>query len=205
MPRAGCSVPVHQQRWDTFPRSVTDPPACWSMLVHGLFCCFHPSSSPRPGPGSAPSSPHPPPQPWPGAQLGPGGQSYCKRPGRPQAWTLPAGRGRRHLPLPGSSSQGRILRPPSSKQAAPMAERGGREKTQALPRPCMCPQPASKPSAPPGTLALSPRLLLGSSPSLSLSPRGGAGPGRGFQQPDPLSSFKPSPSETAGSLHWVGE
>lgn len=46
----------------------------------------------------------PPPRLWPGAQLGPGGQSYCKRPGRPQGWTLPAGPSHRHLPLPGLTS-----------------------------------------------------------------------------------------------------
>lgn len=64
--------------------------------------------SPGPGPGSLLP---PPPQPWPGAQMGPGGLSYCKRPGRPKAWTLPAGHSHRHLPLPGSAGQGRILRP----------------------------------------------------------------------------------------------
>lgn len=64
---------------------------------------------------------------WPGAQLGPGGQSYCKRPGRPQAWTLPAGYSHRHLPLPGLASQGRALRPPPSQRVTLMAERRGRK------------------------------------------------------------------------------
>lgn len=104
-PGAGHSVPAQQGRWDTFPRSATDQPACPSTA-------YSAASNPPPAPGQAPAPSSP--QPWPGAQLGPGGQSYCKRPGRPKLWTLPAGRGRRHLPLPGSASQGRVLRPPSS-------------------------------------------------------------------------------------------
>lgn len=93
-----------------FPgQRLTHQPAgpCWSAV-------YSAASTPPPAPGQAPALLPPPPQPWPGAQLGPGGQSYCKRPGRPEAWTLPAGRSLRHLPLPGSASQGRALRPPSS-------------------------------------------------------------------------------------------
>lgn len=95
--QAGCSVPANQERWDMFPWSAADQPAGrpasqpWPALLLPL----------PPAPGQAQL---PPPRPWPGAQLGPGGQSYCKRPGRPQAWTLPAGHGHRHLPLPGLAS-----------------------------------------------------------------------------------------------------
>lgn len=136
MPRAGCSGPARQERWDTFPRSAADQPACrpWPPLLL--------PPPPAPGQAPAPSSP----KPWPGAQLGPGGQSYCKRPGRPEARTLPAGQSRRHLPLPGSAGRGRVPRPRPSQQATPGAEGWGSEKTQALPRAGWCPQPGSRPS-----------------------------------------------------------
>lgn len=139
MPGAGYSVPACQERWDTFPRSAADQPARRPRPPSAVST----PSCPRPGPGSLP-----PAKPWPGAQLGPGGPSYCKRPGRPEAWTLPAGHSCRHLPLPGSASQGRLPRPPPSQQATPVAEGGGGEKTQALPSAGLHPQPESRLSAP---------------------------------------------------------
>lgn len=139
MPGAGCLVPARQERWDTFPRSAAD----WPAAVPGPFYSFQPLP-----PQARPGLPPPHPQPWPGAQPGPGGQSYCKRPGRPEAWTLPAGQGCCRLPLPGSASLGRVLRPPSCQQATPMAEGGVTEETQALPRACRPAPPESRPSAP---------------------------------------------------------
>lgn len=183
MPGAGRSVPAHQERGTGLPgqrqaRQPAGPCSRWSMV-------YPAASSPPPAPGQAPAWLPPPPQPWPGAQPGPGGQSYCKRPGRPEAWTLPAGRSRRHLPLPGSAGRGRALRPPPGTQAAPGAEGGAESKH----RPCQdhaCVHSRSPSPAP----------LLGHRPcppgcscsSLSLPPLGRSWQGRGLQQPAPLHS-----------------
>lgn len=53
MPGAGCSVPAHQERWDTFPRSAADRPANrpWPILLL--------PTPPAPGQAPAPSSPSP--------------------------------------------------------------------------------------------------------------------------------------------------
>lgn len=183
VPGAGCSVPARQERWDTVPRSTADRPG--QPAIHSPLLLLPPP--PAPGQAPAPSSP----KPWPGAQLGPGGQSYCKRPGRTEAWTLPAGHSCRHLPLPG---QGRVPRPPPSQQATPMAEGGGGEKTQALPRAGLRPQPESRPSVPsPDTLPIT-RLPVGPSPALAPSPQ--------REAPSSLAS-----SEGGGAFsqrHWMG-
>lgn len=184
MPGAGCSVPARQERWDTSPRSAAD----WPAAVHGPFCSFQPLLlQARPG------LPPPPPQPWPGAQPGPGGQSYCKRPGRPKAWTLPAGQSCCRLPLPGSASRGRVLRPPSCQQATPMAEGGVTEETQALPRACRPARrclPESRPSAPSWDTVRSPGSC------------GRSWQGEGVGGPAALAhcSFKPFPSEALAGV-----
>ena len=133
MPGAGCSVPAHQERRDTFLRSATDQPACLSTAYSAAY-----SNPPRaPGQAPAPSSS----QPWPGAQLGPGGQSYCKRPGRPKVWTLPAGHSRRHLPLPGSASLGRVLRPRPANRGPPRQRKEAERKHgPCQERVCVCSQ-----------------------------------------------------------------
>lgn len=191
--RGRAFIPACQERWATFPRSAADRPAgCpWPILLL--------PTPPAPGQAPAPSSPLPPrtprpPKPWPGAQPGPGGQSYCKRPGRPEAWPLPAGHSCCRLPLPGSASRGRVLRPPSSRQATPVAEGGVPEKTPALPRACRRAQPESRPSAPSWATGPSHQATVG-----------GVGRGRGgggAPAGQAGCSFKPFPSEALVGVGW---
>lgn len=109
-----------QERWTRFPdQQLTAIPPATACSAASTPSCSQP--------GRAPSS-----RVWPGAQLGPGGQSYCKRPGRPQAWLLPAGQHCRHLPLPSLAGQRRLLRPSSIRNVTLVAEGGG---PQALPSP----------------------------------------------------------------------
>lgn len=142
MPGAGCSVPDHQERWDTSPRPATDPPACWSMPVHGLFGGFHPSSSPRPGPGLAPSSP-PSPGLAPSWALGARVTVSGLAGPRPGLCQLAVAAATSHyLARPAREGQGDPR--PANRQPPWQREEVGRK--QALPRPCMCPQPESSPA-----------------------------------------------------------
>lgn len=153
VPGAGCSVPARQERWDTFPRSTADRPG--QPAVHGPLLRLPPP--PAPGQAPAPSSP----KPWPGAQLGPGGQSYCKRPGRTEAWTLPAGLSAATSHYLARPAREGYRDPHPANRRPPVADGGGGEKTQALPRAGLCPEPESRPVSPPRTLPPSPGCLWG--------------------------------------------
>lgn len=137
MPGAGCSVPVGPQRWDTFPRSAADRPAA----VHCLFYCFHPLP-PQARPGSLLPSPGLEPSWALGARVTVSGLAG-PRPGLCQLAIAAATS--HYLAWP---ARKRVLRPLPSQWVTPMAEGGGRKKTQALPRPCNHPRTESRLSAP---------------------------------------------------------
>ena len=165
VPRAGCSVPACQERWDTFPRSTADRPG--QSAVHGPLLWLPPP--PAPGQAPAPSSP----KPWPGAQLGPGGQSYCKPPGRTEAWTLPAGLSAATSHYLARPAREGYRDPHPANRRPPMADGGGGEKTQALPRAGLRPQPESRPVSPPG-LSPHPQAACGALPCPGALPTKGS-------------------------------
>ena len=96
---------------------------------------------------------------WPGAQLGPGGQSYCKRPGRTEAWTLPAGLSAATSHYLARPAREGYRDPHPANRRPPVADGGGGEKTQALPRAGLRAEPDSRPVSPPQTLPPSPWVI----------------------------------------------